>query len=191
MKKKCCFLCIILICFLTSCVSTKIEGFKKTEVNFYEYNNILVFCNFENLKYRKQLENEFYKEFNSKKIKSIKSIELISPLKSYSNEDVSNLIKEAGVEILMEIKILSINTNSGDSSSLFVPMGGFFFGGSDSETEVTIDFDITVYDVNKEEILFRGTATGEEEDDDFSDCIEEIFEDFAEEFIDMYFVPSL
>ena len=70
-------------------------------------------------------------------------------------------------------------------------MGGFFFGSGSTEVKVTIDFDISIYDIKSKETIFKGTATGEEEDDEISDCLEDIFESLAKDMVETYFVEKV
>lgn len=183
--------CILLFIFsvlFNSCASTDIEGIQKADTDFYKYQKVFVYSNLENLKYRKKLETEICKQFNTQNIEAIKSIEKLPPLKEYSTEEIKNIISETNSEIFIEVRILSIATNNGDSNSFFMPIGGMFFGSGSSEIKVNIDFDITIYDVqNNYEILFKGTATSKDENDEFEDCIENIFKSFAGQLVKQYF----
>ena len=191
MKKNCLFICIIclFLVLLNSCASTDIEGIKKTGVNFYEYNKVVVYCNLENIKYRKLLENELCKQFNKQNKTALKSIELLPPLKEYTADEIINSVSSTNAELLIEIKILSANTNNGSSSSVFMPVGGMYFGSGSTEIKLNMDFDIKIYDIkNDYEIIFRGTASSEDESDELDDCIENVFESFSEELVNQYFV---
>lgn len=191
MKKNFLFTSLLSILFLfllSSCASTEIEGITKPDIKFYEYQKVFVYCNLENVKYRKNLENEICKQFNKQNIKAIKSIEVFPPLKEYSSEEIQNSISKTNSEIFIAVKILSVNTNNGDSSSFFMPVGGMFFGSGSTEIKVNLDFDITIYDIkNNYEIIYKGTATSKDENDEFDDCIENIFESFAEQLVKQYF----
>lgn len=181
--------CLVLCC-LFGCASTKIEGITKPGTNLRHYNNILIHCNFDNLQYRKQLETEFQKQFSENGIRSIKSIDLFPPLKDYSPSEITAIAKSSSASLILEIKLQSLYTNKGDSSSFFIPMGGFFFGSGSSEIKLTVVFDITIRDIPSEEILFRGTATSEDENDNLSKCLENIFESLSEELVEKYFLSD-
>ena len=79
------FFCLFL--FIV-CASTDIDGVVKPNVKLSKYNNVLVFCNIENYKYRKQLETEFQTQFSKNNIKSFKSLDFFSPLEYYTEEDL-------------------------------------------------------------------------------------------------------
>jgi len=142
-------------------------------------------------KYRKQLETEFQTQFSKNNIKSFKSLDFFSPLENYTEEDLQKILSDNNIEILLEVKILSTNAHNGDSSSFIMPMGGFFFGSGSTEVKVTIDFDICIYDIKSKETIFKGTATGEEEDDEISDCLEDIFESLAKDMVETYFIEKV
>lgn len=179
---------ITLSIFFYSCASTEIEGFQKPETNFYEYKNVCVYGNIENVKYRKTLENDISNQFNKQNITVVKSIDLFPPLKEYSSEEILQLVSKTNSEIFIEVKVLSVTTNNGDSSSFFMPVGGMFFGSGSTEIKVNLTFDIVIYDIkNNFEIIYKGTATSKEEDDEFEDCIKNIFESFAEQLVKQYF----
>ncbi len=98
------------------------------------------------------------------------------------------LVSKTNSEIFIEVKVLSLTTNNGDSSSFFMPVGGMFFGSGSTEIKVNLTFDIVIYDIkNNFEIIYKGTATSKEEDDEFEDCIKNIFESFAEQLVKQYF----
>ena len=182
------FFCLFLF---IGCASTDIDGVVKPNVKLSKYNNVLVFCNIENYKYRKQLETEFQTQFSKNNIKSFKSLDFFSPLENYTEEELQKILSDNNIEILLEVILLSTNAHNGDSNSFIMPMGGFFFGSGSTEVKVTIDFDISIYDIKSKETIFKGTATGEEEDDEISDCLEDIFESLAKDMVETYFVEKV
>ena len=190
LKKKLIYgiLIIILISLSISCSTTsKIESFEKPGTELHTYNNVLIYCNFDNLKYRKQLEDEFYKQFSRKNIVAIRSLDILSPLESYSDTEKDEILKSKKIEIILEIKTISTTSNNGDSNFIVVPSGGSFWILGDSDVKVTVSFDITITDIIKQEKIFMGTATYEEEDDEISECLEEIFESLAEDMVKEHF----
>lgn len=184
------FLCLFSLPFI-GCVSTDIDGIVKDNVKLTEYNNILIFCNIENYKYRKQLETEFQKQFSINNIVSYKSLDIFSPLENYTDLDYQNFINEKDIEILLEVRILSSDAYNGNSSSFVMPVGGLYFGRGNTEVNLTINFDISIYDVQSKETVFKGTATSEEDDDEISDCIESIFKSLAKDMVETYFVEKI
>ena len=183
------YICLFSLLFV-GCASTDIVGVVKPNIELSKYNNVLVYSNIENYKYKKQLETEFQKQFSKNNIRSYKSIDLFSPLENYTESDFQSILTEKNIEIMLAVKILSTNAQNGDSSSFMMPVGGFFFGGGSTEIKLTMDFDVSIYDIKSNEIIFKGTATSEEEDDEFSDCIENIFESFAKKMVETYFLEK-
>ena len=92
---------VVLICLLGSCTTTqktnRIESIEKPGTELNSYNNILISCDFDNLKYRKQLENEFYNQFSQNNISVVKGLDLFSPLQSYSDSEKEQIIKENSI----------------------------------------------------------------------------------------------
>ena len=180
-------LIILSFLFINCSTTSKIESFEKPGTELHSYNNVLIYCNFDNLKYRKQLEDEFYKQFSRKNIVAIKSLDVLSPLESYSDTEKDEIFKAKNIEIILEIKTISTTSNNGDNNFLVVPSGGSFWILGSSDVKVTVSFDITITDILKQEKIFMGTATYEEEDDEISECLEEIFESLAEDMVKEHF----
>lgn len=72
----------------------------------------------------------------------------------------------------------------------FIPYDGFIFGSGSSEIKLTVDFDITIRDTTSGEILLRGTATSEDENDSLSKCLKYIFESLSIELVKKYFITN-
>ena len=111
------YICLFSLLFV-GCASTDIVGFVKPNIELSKYNNVLVYCDIENYKYKKQLETEFQKQFTKNNIRSYKSIDLFSPLENYAESDFQSILTEKNIEIMIAVKILSTNAYNGDSSSI-------------------------------------------------------------------------
>ncbi len=181
---------LFLALILAGCASTQIESIAKPDSDLLNYDKILIFCNFDNLKYRIRLESEIKKQFERNGKTAFKSSEVMPPLREYSEAEYDEIILSKEIELLVEIKLLNMYSSSGSTSSFMMPVGGFFLGRGSSEVKLSVDFDIMMYDTRAGEIVLKGTASSEDEDDEFEDCIESIFESLAEELVGKYFSAS-
>ncbi|MBR4375649.1 MAG: hypothetical protein IKS91_01330 [Spirochaetia bacterium] len=192
MKKLLFFSIVILICLLDSCTTTqkanKIESIEKPGTELNSYTNILISCDFDNLKYRKQLENEFYNQFSKNNIYAVKGLDLFPPLQSYSDSEKEQIIKENSIELIININDISFDSEKGDKKIILLPTAGLLVGRGKSRVIVTAEFDITITDIKNQETIFKGTATYEEKDRNISKCTEKIFKSLAEEMVNNYFV---
>ena len=192
MKKLLFFYIVILICLLDSCTTTqkanKIESIEKPGTELNSYTNILISCDFDNLKYRKQLENEFYNQFSKNNIYAVKGLDLFPPLQSYSDSEKEQIIKENSIELIININDISFDSEKGDKKIILLPTAGLLVGRGKSRVIVTAEFDITITDIKNQETIFKGTATYEEKDRNISKCTEKIFKSLAEEMVNNYFV---
>ena len=192
MKKLLYFFIVVLICLFESCTTTqkanKIESIEKPGTELNSYNNILVVCDFDNLKYRKQLENEFYNLFSQNNISAFKSLDLFSPLQSYSESEKEQILKENIIELIIDINDISFDSEKGDKKIILLPTAGLLVGRGKSRVVITAEFDITITDTKNQETIFKGTATYEEKDRNVSKCTEKIFKSLAEELVNNYFV---
>lgn len=177
-----------LISFLYfSCATTKIESIKKSEIDFDNYKKIIVFVDDENLKNRNLIEKKLTNKLKENLKNAKESVEIISPLKTWTDEEIEQIILKNDFDLLIKISILSTYLKT-EGTSGFVMSNGFFIGGS--ESEMTINFDIILYDVNSKEIIAKGTAVSKDEDDDIEDCIESISTSLSKKIIEEFFTKK-
>lgn len=192
MKKLLYIFIVIIFCLLGSCTTTqkanRIESIEKPGTELNSYNNILISCDFDNLKYRKQLENEFHNQFSKNNIYAVKGLDLFTPLQSYSDSEKEQILKENSIELIIDINDISFDSAQGDKKIILLPTAGLLVGRGKSRVIVTAEFDITITDTMKHEIIFKGTASYEEKDRNVSKCTEKIFKSLAEEMVNNYFV---
>ena len=83
--------------------------------------------------------------------------------------------------------MISTFVNNGGSSTVLMPIGGVLFGSSSNNVNLTMDFDISIFDMTDGELIFKGTASSTSEDYNFSDCVGNIFESLASKIVSQYF----
>ncbi|MBR5915324.1 MAG: hypothetical protein IKZ57_02620 [Spirochaetia bacterium] len=192
MKKILYIFIVIIFCLLGSCTTTqkanRIESIEKPGTELNSYNNILISCDFDNLKYRKQLENEFHNQFSKNNIYAVKGLDLFTPLQSYSDSEKEQILKENSIELIIDINDISFDSAQGDKKIILLPTAGLLVGRGKSRVIVTAEFDITITDTKNQETIFKGTATYEEKDRNVSKCTEKIFKSLAEELVNNYFL---
>ena len=177
--------------FLTSCATTKIESVKKPDAELTKYKKTLIYVDIQDIQFRKLLEKDIEEQLAMQKKNIIKSIEIIPPLKEYSESDINKICRDNSIDSIIKISVISLSTNNGDSSSVFIPTGNFVWGLGSSDIKLTMAFDIIIYDVNNDEIVIRGTAKSEDENDEIEDCMDNISKSLAKEIVEEFFItPS-
>ena len=174
MKKKVFALIKLLILSLIfiGCASTKINKEKGSDFHLSKYNNIIIFGNFDNYKkdntlYRDMLESEIKKEFALNKIKSYKSLEVYDFIDFKSdNFEFNNLSNNNDIELLLKITIPSSKA-SFDSK----------------QVKMETKFDITVFDVKTNQIIFECSAVNIEKGRDLSDCMNNTFKSLSKKLL--------
>ena len=174
MKKKVFALIKLLILSLIfiGCASTKINKEKGSDFHLSKYNNIIIFGNFDNYKkdntlYRDMLESEIKKEFALNKIKSYKSLEVYDFIDFKSdNFEFNNLSNNNDIELLLKITIPSSKA-SFDSK----------------QVKMETKFDITVFDVKTNQIIFDCSAVTIEKGRDLSDCMNNTFKSLSKKLL--------
>ena len=181
----------ILSLFLTSCATTKIESVKTPDAELTKYKKTLIYVDIQDIQFRKLLEKDIEEQLAMQKKNIIKSIEIIPPLKEYSESDINKICRDNSIDSIIKISVISLSTNNGDSSSVFIPTGNFVWGLGSSDIKLTMAFDIIIYDVNNDEIVIRGTAKSEDENDEIEDCMDNISKSLAKEIVEEFFItPS-
>ena len=174
MKKKVFALIKLLILSLIfiGCASTKINKEKGSDFHLSKYNNIIIFGNFDNYKkdntlYRDMLESEIKKEFALNKIKSYKSLEVYDFIDFKSdNFEFNNLSNNNDIELLLKITIPSSKASFGSK-----------------QVKMETKFDITVFDVKTNQIIFECSAVTIEKGRDLSDCMNNTFKSLSKKLL--------
>ena len=88
-------LLILLISFLlfVGCATTKISSFKNPDIDFSNYQKMLILGNSRDIDFRKTIETDLVTAFTEQSIGAVSSIELISPVKEYTDEEIQKIIK--------------------------------------------------------------------------------------------------
>ncbi|MCR5387161.1 MAG: hypothetical protein K6E69_08570 [Treponema sp.] len=162
MKKSLCIISLIFM-FLTNGMS--ITSVRDNEKNFYEYKKILIISNSVDLEFKKNTEYGLSKKFSDAGIEAVPGMELFSPLKEHSAEEI---IKKAKSENFDCILTVGEGQFTGRSYS-FASVWGYYnswsnssnsYGYSANSAEKIIEIFLT--EVKTDEPVFKATTkTGE------------------------------
>lgn len=170
------FIPFVFIC----CASTDISSFKNPDINFSDYKKILVYGNSRDIDFQKSIENFLVITFKENNIEAVSSIELIPPLKEYTEEDIQKILYENEID-----GYLSVSVVSATEESVYIPQSSHtyyrsqYVNGSYSSIPYTMtsggysvtypkaSFDIILTDIKSGKIAFKATANSE--GDEFSD----------------------
>jgi PBP1b-binding outer membrane lipoprotein LpoB len=107
MKKR--FFVIILLMliavFLIGCASTEISTVRNPELYNTKFENILVVVPFTDIGLRRQTEGIFVSKFNSSDMKALSSLELMPPVKEYSNQELMNILDKNKVDGILTVAL--------------------------------------------------------------------------------------
>jgi hypothetical protein len=103
---------VIIAAFLvTSCATTSISFLNNPEIKLSSFNKIMVFAPFQDISWRKSMESYFVEEFTKKGKNAVSSIEIVSPLKTYTNEEFNTLLMNAGIDAVISIIVVDAYTD--------------------------------------------------------------------------------
>lgn len=173
------FIFIFSLLLFVSCATTDISSFKNPEINFAEYKKILVFGNSRDIDFRKTLENDLVLAFAEKQINAVSSIELISPVKEYSSEELKQIFTNNKIDGYLSVAVVTVS-----EESIYVPqttstqyrsqyVNGQLISvpytttsGGYSLSYPKASFEIILTDITTGDIAFKATANSE--GDEFS-----------------------
>ena len=143
------------------------------------YDKVLIYCNFDDMNYRKQLENKFLKYFKTQKITAAKSLELMPPLKEYTAEDIDKIMKDNGLETLLEIKLLDCKVTSEDDALAGTKLFKVYAKGWSTLASAKMAFDVKIVDKQNQKTAYQEKIKCEEAEDSVKEAVDELFDNFA------------
>ena len=174
MKK--CFL-LFLSFFFTSCATTTISSIKNPDIDFSGYKRILVFANIRDIDFRKSLESELVTVFSEYAIDAVSSIELISPVKEYSEDEIKKILSDNLIDGYLSIEVIDSSNVSGyvpqtsytnyqsqyvNGQLISVPYTTTY--GGYAYSYLKSNFEIVLKDVRTGQIAFKATAKSAADD---------------------------
>jgi len=107
MKKR--FFVVILLMliavYLMGCASTEISTVRNPESYNTKFENILVVVPFTDIGLRRQTEGIFVSKFNSSDMKALSSLELMPPVKDYSDQELMNILDKNKVDGILTVAL--------------------------------------------------------------------------------------
>ena len=172
---------IVLVSFLfVGCAVTKISSFKNPDIDFSSYKKILVCGNCRDIDFRKTLEADLVAAFTEKSILAVASIDIISPVKEYTPEELSNILARNNIDGFLSVEMLAAA-----EETTYVPQQTYTHyrseyvngklitvpytttSGGYSLSYPKASFEIILTDISTGQIAFKATANSE--GDEFSD----------------------
>ena len=94
---------ILVIFFVFSCATTNISSFKNPDIEISTYKKILVFGNTRDIDFRKTLEADLVNEFTSNGKNAVSRINIVSPLKEYSQSELNQIYSENDIDCIVAV----------------------------------------------------------------------------------------
>ena len=172
---------IVLFSFLfVSCAETKISSFKNPDIDFSSYKKILICGNCRDIDFRKTLEADLVAAFNENSILAVASIEIISPVKEYTPEELSDILFLNNIDGFLTVEMLAAteetsyvpqqtytNYRSEYVNGKLITVPYTTTSGGYSLSYPKASFEIILTDISTGQIVFKATANSE--GDEFSD----------------------
>lgn len=195
-------LLILLISFLlfVSCATTKISSFKNPDIDFSNYQKMLILGNSRDIDFRKTIETDLVTAFTEQSIGAVSSIELISPVKEYTDEEIQKILSENNIDGYLSVAVVTALEESAyvpqtsytnyrsqyvNGQLISTPYTSTYGGYSVSYPKAS--FEIILTDIKTGQIAFKATANSE--GDEFSD-MKTISKSLAKKIVEEYIVLS-
>lgn len=182
--------------FFICCASTDISSFKNPDISFSDYKKIMVYGNSRDINFQKTIEADLVTAFAENNIIAVSSIELISPVKEYTTDEIQKILIENEIDGYLSVAVVSAS-----EESVYIPqsshtwyrsqyVNGTFTSvpytttsGGYSVSYPKASFDIILTDIKSGKIAFKATANSE--GDEFSD-METISESLSAAIVEEY-----
>lgn len=195
-------LLILLISFLlfVSCATTKISSFKNPDIDFSNYQKMLILGNSRDIDFRKTIETDLVTAFTEQSIGAVSSIELISPVKEYTAEEIQKILSENNIDGYLSVAVVTALEESAyvpqtsytnyrsqyvNGQLISTPYTSTYGGYSVSYPKAS--FEIILTDIKTGQIAFKATANSE--GDEFSD-MKTISKSLAKKIVEEYIILS-
>lgn len=195
-------LLILLISFLlfVSCATTKISSFKNPDIDFSNYQKMLILGNSRDIDFRKTIETDLVTAFTEQSIGAVSCIELISPVKEYTDEEIQKILSENNIDGYLSVAVVTASEESAyvpqtsytnyrsqyvNGQLISTPYTSTYGGYSVSYPKAS--FEIILTDIKTGQIAFKATANSE--GDEFSD-MKTISKSLAKKIVEEYIVLS-
>ena len=167
---------ILMLALLMICT---IFGFATPAKSAPQYDKVLIYCNFDDMNYRKQLENKFFKQFKAKNITAAKSLDLMPPLREYTQEDIDRIMQDNALQTLLEIKLLDCKLTSEDDAVAGTKFFKVYVKDISTVASAKMEFDVTIIDKRTGESAFNQKFKEEAYEDSVKESVDELFDNLA------------
>ncbi|MGL4987574.1 MAG: hypothetical protein ACRC5H_10645 [Treponemataceae bacterium] len=92
--------------FLAACSTVNVSYFASPNINRASINKVVVFAPIHNIGWRKNTEKYLLNEFSRNGINAISSLQIISPLETYTDKEISAIFEENKVDAILVINLV-------------------------------------------------------------------------------------
>jgi len=110
-KQKLILILASILAITTSCATTSMSFLSNPEIRVSSFKKIMVYAPFQDISWRKSMESYFVEEFTKNGKNAISSIEIVSPLKTYTDQEFNALLANAGIDAVISIIIVDSYTD--------------------------------------------------------------------------------
>ncbi len=150
--------------FIFSCETpTKLHSWIDSTYNGGYINNILVMAIVKDLEYRTAYENEVVNQLSERDIHSVQSLKILSPTKTYSEEDFDTILTQNKLESIIFIKYLGTEVEKVDNKGktfykYYKKTLKSTFRSGYYEIHRTVIVEISLFTANNGKIIWSATA---------------------------------
>ncbi|MGC8719221.1 MAG: hypothetical protein ACP5TY_04340 [Thermodesulforhabdaceae bacterium] len=98
-------LLMLIVLYLSGCAWTTLSTIKNPELSQVKFRKILVVAPFSDIGLRKQTENAFIAQFHLSGVNAISSIELIPPVKEYTEQELLNILQQNNIDGVLVVAL--------------------------------------------------------------------------------------
>lgn len=156
---------------LASCATTSATTVRNPQYDDIRFDKIMVSAPFQDLELRKQTEGEFVEDLRYYGVDAVAAIDLLPPIKQYSDEEIAAVIDKHDIDGVMTIALTdayseqgyvppttsttgstSITNSSIYSQSTTTTSGGYYVSKPRAE------FEINLFDAGNAEVVWKATS---------------------------------
>ena len=101
------------------------------------------------------------------------------PLKEYTADDVDKIMKDNGLETLLEIKMLDCKVTSEDDALVGNKLFKVYVKDVSTLASAKMNLDVSIVDKRTGETAFKNNFKEEAFEDSIKEAVDELFENFA------------
>ena len=170
-KKIIVFSSLLIALVFAGCASTDISSVYQPNIKSEDFSYMMVAVPFQDLNLRKESETLFLNYMNASGIRAIRAIDVLPPIKQYSTEEISSILKKNGVTAVMIISLSDSYTEqsyipqSSNTTGSATISGNIISGQSRTTTsggfyvsKPRLKFEIVLFIPGSDDIMWKATT---------------------------------